>query len=83
MSVFVHPQGIKTVHAGRGRGKKGQNSVHVVVELCQNKFILPIKIEMVENIFRVSRNLLLCTDSTDYIIARYWEINQRRGFPIS
>ena len=32
MSVFVHAQGIKTVHAG-GRGvKKWQNSVHVVVE---------------------------------------------------
>ena len=29
MSVFVHAQGIKTVHAG---GKKWQNSVHVVVE---------------------------------------------------
>ena len=32
MSVFVHAQGIKTVHEG-GRGvKKWQNSVHVVVE---------------------------------------------------
>ena len=32
MSVFVHAQGIKTVHA-EGRGvKKWQNSVHVVVE---------------------------------------------------
>ena len=32
MSVFVHAQGIKTVHAG-GRGvKKWQNSVHGVVE---------------------------------------------------
>ena len=30
MSVFVHAQGIKTVHAGGS--KKGQNSVHVVVE---------------------------------------------------
>ena len=30
MSVFVHAQGIKTVHAGAGQ--KGQNSVHVVVE---------------------------------------------------
>ena len=28
MSVFVHPQGIKTVHAGRGIKK----FVHVVVE---------------------------------------------------
>ena len=31
MSVFVHDQGIKTVHAGGGV-KKWQNSVHVVVE---------------------------------------------------
>ena len=31
MSVFVHAQGIKTVHAG-GWGRKWQNSVHVVVE---------------------------------------------------
>ena len=31
MSVFVHTQGIKTVHAG-GWGKKWQNSVHVVFE---------------------------------------------------
>ena len=30
MSVFVHAQGIKTVHAEGG--KKWQNSVHVVVE---------------------------------------------------
>ena len=32
MSVFVHAQGIKTVHAGGGRIKKWKNSVHVVVE---------------------------------------------------
>ena len=33
MSVFVHAQGIKTVHrGGRGVVKKWQNSVHVVVE---------------------------------------------------
>ena len=31
LSVFVHAQGIKTVHAG-GWVKKWQNSVHVVVE---------------------------------------------------
>jgi len=31
MSVFVHVQGMKTVHV-RGGGKKWQNSVHVVVE---------------------------------------------------
>ena len=32
MSVFVHAQGIKTVHAGGGGVKKWQTSVHVVVE---------------------------------------------------
>ena len=32
MSVFVHAQGIKTVHAGRGV-KKWQNSVYLFVEL--------------------------------------------------
>ena len=35
MSVFVHAQGIETVHAGGGEGgvrAKWQNSVHVVVE---------------------------------------------------
>ena len=32
MSVFVHAQGIKAVHAGGEGGKKRQNSVHVVVE---------------------------------------------------
>ena len=31
MSVFVHGQDIKTVHEREGV-KKGQNSVHVVVE---------------------------------------------------
>ena len=34
MSVFVHAQGIKTVHAGGV--KKWQNSVHVVVECPQS-----------------------------------------------
>ena len=32
MSIFVHAQGIKTVHAGGVGVKKWQNSVHVVVE---------------------------------------------------
>ena len=31
MFVFVHAQGIKTIHAGRG-GKKWQNSVYEVVK---------------------------------------------------
>ena len=41
MSVFVHAQGIKTVHAG-GWGQKWQNSVHVVVEwpLKSSQFLL-------------------------------------------
>ena len=37
ISVFVHAQGIKTVYAGGGRGKKWQNSVHVVVECPQKQ----------------------------------------------
>ena len=36
MSVFVHAQGIKTVHAGEGV-QKLQNSVHVVVEWPQRR----------------------------------------------
>ena len=32
MSVFVHAQGIKTVHAEGEGVKKWQNSVHIVVE---------------------------------------------------
>ena len=39
MSVFVHAQGIKTVHArGGGGGQKWQNSVHVVIECPLIKF---------------------------------------------
>ena len=35
--VFVHAQGIKTVHTGEGGGgKKGQTSVHIVVECPLN-----------------------------------------------
>ena len=41
MSVFVHAQGIKTVHARRGGVKKCQNSVHVVVECPLTQFIDP------------------------------------------
>ena len=38
MSVFVHAQGIKTVHSGgRGGVKKWQNSVHIVVECPLNE----------------------------------------------
>ena len=32
MSIFVHAEGIKTVHAGGGGVKKWQNYVQVVVE---------------------------------------------------
>ena len=32
MPVFVHAQGIKTVHPGGEGVKKWQNSVHVVLE---------------------------------------------------
>ena len=39
MSVFVHAQGIKTVHAGGGGVKKWQNSVHIVVECPLASFI--------------------------------------------
>ena len=39
ISVFVHAQGIKTVHAGGGGVKKWQNSVHVVVEWPHRNFI--------------------------------------------
>ena len=42
MYVFVHAQGIKTVHAGEGGVKKGQNSVHLVVECPFNLGILNI-----------------------------------------
>ena len=38
--VFVHAQGIKTVHAGRRGGgvEKFQNSVHVVLECPLRQF---------------------------------------------
>ena len=36
MSVFVHAQGIKTVHAGGGGG--WQNFVHVVVECPHTRY---------------------------------------------
>jgi hypothetical protein len=42
MSVFVHAQGIKTVHAGV---KTWQNSVHVVVE-CPLMDYLPLQMNM-------------------------------------
>ena len=38
MSVFVHAQGIKTVHTGGEGGQKMVNSVHVVVECPLSKF---------------------------------------------
>ena len=39
MSVFVHAQGIKAVHAGGREVKIWQNPVHVVVEWPPNEFI--------------------------------------------
>ena len=44
MSVFVHAQGIKTVHTEGGGVKKWQISVHVVVEcsfIIQMPSVLP------------------------------------------
>ena len=38
MYFFVHVQGIKTVHARRGGGRKWQISVHVVVE-CPHMYL--------------------------------------------
>ena len=39
MFVFVHAQGMKTVHAGGGV-KKWQTSVHVVVECPLTMFLI-------------------------------------------
>ena len=52
MSVFVHAQGIKTVHAGGGV-KKWQNSVHVVVEcpLTTSNQVTTILLNMLELYF--------------------------------
>ena len=44
MTVFVHAQGIKTVHAGGGGGKKWQNSVHVVVECHFMNYMIHVKL---------------------------------------
>ena len=43
MSVFVHTQDLKTVHAGKGGGevKEWQNYVHVVFECPPNTRIVP------------------------------------------
>ena len=51
MSVFVHAQGIKIVHAGGEGVKKWQNYVHVVVEcpltaLFCSKIIKNIKVKI-------------------------------------
>ena len=43
MSVFVHDQGVKTVHAGGKGVKKWQNSVRVVIEcplmVCDGMYV--------------------------------------------
>ena len=41
MSVFVHAQGVKTVHAGGEGVKKWQNYVHIVVE-CPLKAVVAV-----------------------------------------
>ena len=52
MSVFVHGQGIKTVHAG-GRGvKKWQNSVHVVVECPLKKKVCILTVISQQSIYQ-------------------------------
>ena len=56
MSVFVHAQGIKTIHAGGG-GQKWQNSVHVVVE-CPLKVHSFLK-QVMHDIFLHQLNVLV------------------------
>ena len=55
MSVFVHAQGINTVHAMGGGVKKWQNSVHVVVEcpLTLITYLLMNAMECTLNSFKV------------------------------
>ena len=55
MSVFVHAQGIKTVHAGGRGGKKWQNSVHVVIECPLMTFVRTLKIR--DHSFKTSANI--------------------------
>ena len=57
MSVFVHVQGIKTVHAGWGV-KKWQNSVHVVVECPLNLYPQIYQIILTSNLCAVYQVLL-------------------------
>ena len=53
MSVFVHAQGITTVHAGGGGGgKKWQNSVHVVVK-CPLSTYICVEIPVFESIVQI------------------------------
>ena len=42
MSVFVHAQGIKTVHGGGRGGQKWQISVHVVVECPLSMYLTTV-----------------------------------------
>ena len=53
MSVFIHAQGIKTVHAGGGGGgvKKWQNSVHVVVECPLTKTTKKVPVSSIGKYF--------------------------------
>ena len=55
MTVFVHAQGIKTVHAGGG-GKKWQNSVHVVVECHFMNYMIHVKLRQKQPLLSNSQN---------------------------
>ena len=69
MAVFVHAQGIKTVHAEGGGGKKWQNSVHVVVEAMVYSFLrfsektktkfFPVFLKITQNFPSVSNKTFL------------------------
>ena len=50
MSAFVHAWGIKTVHEGRGV-KKGQNSVHVLIECPLIIFVQKTRLKLISITF--------------------------------
>ena len=78
MSVFVHAQGIKTVHAG-GWVKKWQNSVHVVVEgPLSSPSLLPGKgvsdskslLDYCEYLARICVNLNFCFPAAFHLLTK-------------